>query len=79
MKLLNRLAVGATLAGVIVTGGVSSHSLAHLTDSVGRPPAIPRCINDDYNDGTQARCWTENVRGKVLVIDRKDRVISVSR
>lgn len=39
-------------------------------------PSIPRCKSDDYNDGSQARCWTETVEGKILVISQDDQVIS---
>lgn len=39
-------------------------------------PQIDRCLNDDYNDGTQARCWTEDVTGKVVIISQDDKVIS---
>jgi hypothetical protein len=42
----------------------------------GALPSIPRCTHDDWNDGTQARCWTETVEGAVLVIDATDTVVS---
>jgi hypothetical protein len=61
--------VGASL----VTMGLSSHAAFSAATTT---PAIPRCVNDDFNDGSQARCWTETTKHHVLVIDRKDRVIS---
>lgn len=60
---------GAALVAAIATGH-------QAVTPAPAEPSIPRCINDDYNDGTQARCWTETTKHHVLVIDRKDRVIS---
>lgn len=74
---MNRRAIGAavvlaTVAGVL--GGWAGLS-ANAADDM---PAIPRCLSDDYNDGTQDQCYTVRVTdGAVLVIDRSDRVISV--
>lgn len=69
---IKNIAAAVVVGASLVTMGISSHAAF----SAATLPSIPRCINDDYNDGTQARCWTETTKGHVLVIDRKDRVIS---
>lgn len=38
--------------------------------------SIPRCVHDDYNDGSQDRCWSETVDGEVFVIDSEDVIVS---
>lgn len=45
--------------------------------ATGTADSIPRCVNDDYNDGSQARCWSENPEG-VFVLDSSDTVVSVN-
>lgn len=47
-----------------------------LSVPVNDLPPIERCKNDDYNDGTQDRCWTEDIHGKVIIISKDDKVIS---
>lgn len=43
--------------------------------AVGAP--IERCLSDDYNDGSQALCYTVRVTdGAVLIIDATDTVVS---
>lgn len=45
--------------------------------ATGTADSIPRCVNDDYNDGSQPRCWSENGEG-VFVLDSSDTVVSVN-
>lgn len=53
-------------------------TLSTPTDPTGAAD-IPRCVNDDYNDGSQDLCWTERATdGAYLVIDRSDRVVSTT-
>ncbi len=44
--------------------------------ATGTADSIPRCVNDDYNDGSQDRCWSEGPQG-VFVLDSSDHVVSV--
>ena len=70
---MNNTTKGLAIAAIIAlctTGGVITGMAARDTDS------IPRCINDDFNDGSQDRCWTETGAGKVIVISKADEVIS---
>lgn len=67
--MLGAMALG--LAGLALAGAHNEGT----TDTAG----IPRCVNDDYNDGTQDVCYTVRVTdGAFLVIDHADTVVSTS-
>jgi hypothetical protein len=40
--------------------------------------SLPRCVNDDYNDGTQDFCYSETVKGEYFVIDKHDKIVSIN-
>jgi len=60
-------------AGLITIATAAAFLLAGL---VGNSHDVPRCIHDDFNDGTQAVCYTVNVNtGESIYIDSNDEVI----
>lgn len=67
------LVIGAMLGSALVIGA----SAPVMSE---RPaPAIPHCVSDDYNDGSQDVCYTVRVTdGAYIVINRQDQVVSVS-
>jgi len=88
-RLASIIAIGAaiTLTAAAVTGtviqrahdqGVIERQAVALStvDPVRTAPVIPRCIYDDFNDGTQALCYTVTTDGRILVIDQHDEVVS---
>lgn len=48
--------------------------LAPRSAQAASDPAIPRCINDDYNDGTQDICYTVRSDNQVILINRDDTI-----
>lgn len=62
----------ALLAVGLVAWGAGSA----VAGPVSNGPSIPRCVQDDYNDGSQDRCWSETVDGTVFVLNRDDELIS---
>lgn len=71
-RMFRPIYIAAALAVALFAGlGASAWAATGTADS------IPRCVNDDYNDGSQDRCWSENTAGQVFVIDSSDAVISV--
>lgn len=65
----------ASIFAAIVIAG-SGGAMGYHT-GVHDSPSIPRCIHDDYNDGTQKVCYTVNYStGTVTVIDKNDEVVS---
>ncbi len=65
--------------GLAAINGIAVAATGHADDHVvnGLPP-IERCVNDDFNDGSQDRCWTESPVG-VIIIDSSDTIVSVSQ
>lgn len=60
-------------AGLITIATAAAFLLAGL---VGNGYDVPRCINDDFNDGTQAVCYTVNVNtGEAVFINSADEVV----
>lgn len=75
-------AFGRALTAGVVTAAVAWGAFAvgqasAPAEEVNGLPSIPRCVNDDWNDGSQDRCWTESPDG-VIVIDASDRVVSIT-
>jgi hypothetical protein len=64
------LVAAGILGSAVTTGWFAAHG-----DSVNGLPAIERCVSDDFNDGSQDRCWSEGPQG-VFVIDSSDHVVS---
>jgi hypothetical protein len=46
------------------------------TSSAPADAGIPRCLSDDFNDGSQPMCYTITVDRTVVVIDSSDQVVS---
>lgn len=67
------LAIAGVLGIALTSGIYASQADDHVVN--GLPP-IERCVNDDFNDGSQDRCWSETLDGQVFVINQDDEVIS---
>lgn len=66
------LAIAGVL-GIALTAGIyASQPESHVVNGM---PAIERCVNDDFNDGSQDLCWSEGPEG-VFVIDKDDHIVS---
>jgi hypothetical protein len=71
-------AAGASVQRSIDQPQLTAQAIAlSSTDPVRTSPVIPRCISDDFNDGTQALCYTVTVDDEIVVIDATDTVVSV--
>lgn len=66
------LAIAGVLGIAVSSGIYAAQGQDHVVN--GMPP-IERCVNDDFNDGSQDRCWSEGPQG-VFVIDQDDHVVS---
>lgn len=65
-------AVGLLVGAIAISAPASAVSTSTQFVSGN---SIPRCINDDYNDGTQQFCFTQRVDDRqVIVIDRTDTI-----
>jgi len=78
---VRRVAASVAVAAVLAAGitGLLTSAPVESVDGPSAPvsESIPRCHHDDYNDGSQDRCFTVNVQtGQILVIDSSDEVIS---
>ncbi len=67
----------------LVSAGIIGSAIgAHTAPSNGlgvsdAEESIPRCVNDDFNDGTQDICYSVRVDGAVFVLSGDDEVVSV--
>lgn len=69
---------GAAAALSFVIGVNMANTPGNVMHETKGQPTIERCVNDDYNDGSQDLCWTErSTDGAYLVINRDDKVVSV--
>ncbi len=77
-KRTEHILIAAALVAAGVTGGVLGHlaRTEHTVVPEAESPSIPRCLSDDFNDGSQPLCWTVTVEGTVLVINAHDDVVS---
>jgi hypothetical protein len=72
---MKRLLLALSLA---VVAGVLGFALCmiYVVEPLEQTNPVPRCVNDDFNDGSQTLCYTIDQDARVIVIDMNDEVVS---
>jgi hypothetical protein len=47
----------------------------HATPAEEATVGVPACVSDDYNDGSQALCYTLAVQGEAVFINSADEIV----
>lgn len=64
----------ALAVGLVACSTLTGYAI-HATPLEDATAGVPACVNDDYNDGSQALCYTYTVQGEAVYINSADEVV----